>query len=92
MEDVDLRKRTGRQLNRGESLHALRDFLFFANAGKVGRRQPEEQTDQALCLNLIADCVILWDTVYYQKILTRLTLAKVGAQTAPASSAVPAPP
>ena len=72
MEDADLRKRVNRQLNKGESLHALRDFLFFANAGKVGRRQPEEQTDQALCLNLVADCVILWNTVYYGEILTRL--------------------
>ncbi len=72
MEDQDLRRRIGRQLNKGESLHALRDFLFFANAGKVGRRQPEEQADQALCLNLVADCVILWNTVYYQEVLTRL--------------------
>jgi hypothetical protein len=72
MEDQDLRKRIGRQLNKGESLHALRDFLFFANAGKVGRRHPEKQTDQALCLNLVADCVILWKTIYYEEILTRL--------------------
>lgn len=72
MEDQDLRKRIGRQLNKGESLHALRDFLFFANAGKVGRRHPVKQTDQALCLNLVADCVILWNTIYYEEILTRL--------------------
>ncbi len=73
MEDVDLRKRINRQLNKGEELHALRSFLFFANEGNVRKRQPEEQTEQALCLNLLADAVIAWNTVYYQRILDQLT-------------------
>lgn len=72
MEDVDLRKRINRQLNKGEELHALRSFLFFANEGSVRKRQPEEQTEQALCLNLLADAVIAWNTVYYQRILDQL--------------------
>jgi TnpA family transposase len=59
-QDPELRRRVNRQLNRGEELHALRRFLFFANEGHVRRRQPSEQADQALCLNLVADCVILW--------------------------------
>lgn len=46
----DLRKRIGRQLNKGEDLHALRSFLFFAGEGKVQKREPEEQGDQTLCL------------------------------------------
>ena len=25
-----------------------------------------------MCLNLVADCVILWNTVYYQEVLARL--------------------
>ncbi len=72
VEDADLRRRISRQLNKGEELHALRRFVFFANEGNVRKRQPEEQTEQALCLNLIADCVILWNTVRYQKILDEL--------------------
>ena len=40
-----------RQLNKGEALHALRRFLFFAHEGKVQRRQADQQTNQILCLN-----------------------------------------
>lgn len=72
MEDVDLRKRINRQLNKGEELHALRKFLFFANEGNVRKHQPEGQTEQALCLNLLADAVIAWNTVQYEKILTEM--------------------
>ncbi len=71
-EDLDLRKRVNRQLNKGEELGALKDFLFFANDGNVRKRQPEEQTDQALCLSLLVDTVIAWNTVYYQKVLDEL--------------------
>jgi TnpA family transposase len=39
-QDIDLRKRIGRQLNKGEELHALRRFIFFANEGHVRKRQP----------------------------------------------------
>ena len=72
MEDVDLRKRINRQLNKGEELHALRKFLFFANEGNVRKHQPEGQTEQALCLNLLADCVIAWNTFHYQNILAEM--------------------
>lgn len=42
-ESEDLRKRISRQLNKGEDLHALRSFLFFAGEGKVKKRESEEQ-------------------------------------------------
>ena len=71
-EDLDLRRRIGRQLNKGEELGALKDFLFFANDGNVRKHQPEEQTDQALCLSLLVDAVILWNTVRYQEALDEL--------------------
>ena len=71
-EDLDLRRRIGRQLNKGEDLGALKDFLFFANDGNVRKRQPEEQTDQALCLSLLVDAVITWNTVRYQAALDGL--------------------
>ena len=71
-ESEDLRRRIGRQLNKGEELHALRRFLFFANERHVRKRQPEEQTEQALCLNLLTDAVILWNTVRYGEILDGL--------------------
>lgn len=44
MEDVDLRRRIHRQLNKGEELHALRKFLFFANEGNVRKHQLEHSS------------------------------------------------
>jgi TnpA family transposase len=71
-QDIDLRKRIGRQLNKGEELHALRRFIFFANEGHVRKRQPVEQAEQALCLNLVTSSVITWNALRYQEILAAL--------------------
>ncbi len=49
IESEDYRRRIHRQLNKGEALHALRRFLFFAHEGKVQRRQADQQTNQVLC-------------------------------------------
>ena len=35
-----------------------------AHEGKVRRRQAEQQTDQILCLNLVTNAVVTWNTVY----------------------------
>ncbi|MGB0067237.1 MAG: transposase, partial [Isosphaeraceae bacterium] len=53
LESEQFRRRINTQLNKGESLHSLREFLFFANRGKIRRKQGEEQVHQATCLNLL---------------------------------------
>lgn len=70
--DEELRRRVGRQLNKGEQLHALRRFLFYANEGHVRHRTPEQQTDQALCLTIVCNAIIVWNTVYTQRVLDQL--------------------
>ena len=60
----ELRRRVRRQLNKGESLHALRRELFFAHQGHVRRRHLDDQIAQALCLTLITNAVVLWTTTY----------------------------
>lgn len=56
--DEAYRRRIGRQLNKGESLHSLRRDLFFAHDGAVRRRQREAQTGQAMCLSLVVNAII----------------------------------
>ncbi|MGH8960886.1 MAG: Tn3 family transposase [Jatrophihabitantaceae bacterium] len=53
--DEKLRRRVRHQLNKGESLHALRRDLFFAHQGHVRRRHLDDQVDQALCLTLVTN-------------------------------------
>jgi Tn3 transposase DDE domain-containing protein len=66
------RRRINTQLNKGEALHALRRFLFFADEGIIRRKQAEEQTHQAACLNLVTNAVIVWNTVYMQAVIDQL--------------------
>jgi len=72
LESEQLRRRINNQLNKGESLHSLREFLFFANRGKIRRKQEEDQGHQAMCLNLLTNCVITWNTVYMAAAIDQL--------------------
>lgn len=70
--DEALQRRVHQQLNKGESLHALRRRLFFAHEGHIRRRHHTEQTEQALCLTLVTNAVVLFNTVYLQDALDAL--------------------
>jgi TnpA family transposase len=72
LESKDYRRGINAQLNKGESLHALRDFLFVADKGVIRRKQEEAQTNQAMCLNLVTNAVVVWNTVYMQAALDQL--------------------
>jgi TnpA family transposase len=67
------RRRITRQLNKGEALHDLRAFLMVANKGQLRRKSPTELTHQALCLNLVTNAVICWNTVYMAAAVEQLT-------------------
>jgi TnpA family transposase len=73
LESEPYRRTINRQLNKGEALHALRRFLFFANEGVIRRRQEEAQTNQAQCLNLLTNAVVVWNTLYMERVLDALT-------------------
>jgi len=72
LEDETYRRRINTQLNKGEALHALREFLFFANKGTIRRKQEEEQTNQAGCLNLLTNTVVAWNTIYMAAAIEQL--------------------
>jgi len=60
------------QLNKGEKLHALRGYIHEASRGQIRKKFPEEHLNQANCLNLIVNAVIVWNTVYMQAAITHL--------------------
>ncbi len=70
--DEELRARVGRQLNKGEQLHALRRAIVYANQGHVRQRAPDQQSEQALCLAIVVNAIIAWNTVYTQRVLDEL--------------------
>jgi TnpA family transposase len=65
LSDPDYRRKIARQLNKGESLHALRRDLLYAHEGMIRARHLEAQTEQAWCLTLATNAVITWTTEYY---------------------------
>jgi TnpA family transposase len=60
----DYRRKISRQLNKGESMHALRRDVFYAHEGAIRRRHPQQQNDQAWCLTLAANAITAWTTEY----------------------------
>jgi Tn3 transposase DDE domain len=65
--DEELRGRIGRQLNKGEQLHALRRAIFYADEATSGIAPPEQQAEQALCLSIVVNAILAWNTVYTQR-------------------------
>jgi hypothetical protein len=65
LSDPTYRRKISRQLNKGESLHALKRDLLYAHEGTVRARHLEAQTEQAWCLTLVTNAVVVWTTEYY---------------------------
>jgi TnpA family transposase len=72
LEDQSLRQWVHAQLNKGEALHQLRKFLFFVRDGAVSHKDEEDQNNQAACLNILTNAVIVWNTVSMQAALEAL--------------------
>jgi TnpA family transposase len=72
LKSPEYRHRIERQLNKGESLHALRRFLFFGNLGRLRKGEEEAHTTQAQVLTLVTNAVVVWNTVYMTAVLDEL--------------------
>ena len=72
LKNEQLRRRINTQLNKGETLHGLREFLLFANKGTLRKKQEEELRDQAGCLNLVTNAVVTWNMVYVAAVIDQL--------------------
>ena len=70
--DAELRARIRRQLNRGESRHALARRLFFANQGtfRVGDR--DEIMNKVTALSVLSNAVLVWNSVRFAEVVAGL--------------------
>lgn len=66
---LDHRKRVNRQLNKGEAVQGLRQFLVVARQGELRQNYQEGLENQASCLTLVANAVVIWNTIYLQAAL-----------------------
>lgn len=70
--DETNRRRINRQLNKGEALHSLRSHLCYANQGEIRGQSDEQLRNQVGCLNLVTNAIIVWNTVYIEKVVQQL--------------------
>jgi SOS response regulatory protein OraA/RecX len=75
LSDPAYRRKIARQLNKGESLHALRRDLHYAQQGAITKPALADQTDQAWCLTVLTNAVITWTTEYYSLTVRQLRAA-----------------
>jgi TnpA family transposase len=72
LQQPEYQKKIALQLNKGESVHSLRRDVFIANEGKIRKRTQEDQLNQASCLNLVVNAIMVWNTAYIQAVLNQL--------------------
>lgn len=64
LSDTSYQRKISGQLNKGESLHALRRDIHYARLGQVTKHHTEQQTEQAWCLTLVTNAIVAWMTEY----------------------------
>ncbi|MBK8632002.1 MAG: Tn3 family transposase [Sphingomonadales bacterium] len=64
LNDIDLRRRTNANFNKGEARNSLARAVFFNRLGELRDCTFENQRHRASGLNLVSAAIILWNTVY----------------------------
>jgi hypothetical protein len=72
IDDPDLRRDTGRELNKGEARNSLARAVFIHRLGEIRDRTYENQQHRASGLNLLVTAIILWNTRYLGRAVAAL--------------------
>jgi Tn3 transposase DDE domain len=67
LEDRELRRQPGQELNKGESRNSLARAVFIHRLGEIRDRTYENQQHRASGLNLLVTAIILWNTRYLER-------------------------
>ena len=76
-EDLALRQRVSRQLNKGEALHRLREHIFYGKHGELAGMEDEPLDHVVSCLNVVTNIVVVWNAVQMAKVVEDLKLEGV---------------
>lgn len=72
LQNVELRRRVHVGLNKGEARNALARAVFFNRLGELRDRRYENQRHRASGLNLVVAAIVLWNTVYLERVVAVL--------------------
>jgi len=72
LDDEPLRRRAGRELNKGEASHDLSRFLCFGKEGKLRGREFEDQLHSFSCLAILHNAVVAWNLKHIALLVEQL--------------------
>jgi len=72
IDDPELRRATGQELNKGETRNSLARAVFLHRLGEIRDRTYENQQHRASGLNLLVTTIILWNTRYLERAVAAL--------------------
>lgn len=72
LQSPELRRRTTAGLNKGEAKNALSRAVFFNRLGEIRDRSYEQQRYRAGGLTLLTAIIVLWNTVYLERVINTL--------------------
>ena len=72
IEDPELRRATGRELNKGELRNSLARAVFIHRLGEIRDRTYENQQHRASGLNLLVAAITLWNTRYLNRAIAAM--------------------
>ena len=76
IEDPELRRSTGQELNKGETRNSLARAVFIHRLGEIRDRTYENQQHRASGLNLVVTAIVLWNTRYLERAVAGLRQAE----------------
>jgi TnpA family transposase len=72
IDDPELRRTAGQELNKGEARNSLARAVFIHRLGEIRDRTYENQQHRASGLNLLVTAIILWNTRYLESAVAAL--------------------
>lgn len=72
IDDRKFRREILRQLNIGESRHALIRAVNYGGRGHLKKRYLEQQQEQMEALTIVVNSIVFWNSKYISQILNRL--------------------
>jgi len=72
IDDPELRRAAGQELNKGETRNSLARAVFLHRLGEIRDRTYENQQHRASGLNLLVTAIILWNTRYLERAVAAL--------------------
>ena len=73
-EDLALRQRISKQLNKGEALHRLRSHIFYGKHGELAGMEDEPLDQVVGCLNVVTNIVVVWNAAQMARVVDELRL------------------